>query len=469
MDSVETPSVGQPTQIRLSELGQAFGFRCYHVLVTLAVVFTAVGNSVVSATGPYVQEAVINEAGIDEASGSLFSTSVLAGSIFGVIGWGGISDRIGRRRSMLICTAALMTLNLSQLLVPSGRAGFVRLVILRCCIGLFYGGLLTLPLTYIAETSGDTYRGSLMVATALGSNIGSVYSILFIMQHARQKQVQWNVIVSLAPLLPCSLALLGLLLCPESPRWLFMSGQKDRAQKVVNRILESQPLLGEAVVGHAPEVISDAPNAEKSLWEDMQCLFSPALRRITIVCTLLYFVFASASNAAWTFGPKILGDIAEKKSQDLTPFLKAELAGLAGTALSALSVDWIGRKLLMGLCLMMKVAFFWLLLLPTFTGYYTQIWAMLTAVDGAFGQSFPPSFVRFSQQSFAALVQVSASSGDVLAVSSSLFFLGCFSARGPHTQRSLCSKWVMLSDFYLLQQSPARRVNKVSLTPADQL
>jgi len=259
--------------IRLSELGQELGFRRCHVLISLAACALNAGTSAVICSGPYVQQEYIKQAGIAEATGSFFTTSIIFGSIFGVFAWGGISDRLGRRNSLLTCIIATLVLTSCQLLIPEGRSGFIPLMALRAGIGVFYGGLMLIVLNFVAETAGDRYRGSLMAASGVGYNVGSVYTILWLMQ-ARQRKLSWRVSISCTSMVPCILAIGLLWLCDETPRWLLITGQKARAEKVLNRIFASSPVMGEALVGRAPEIALDVAGSteERDLLKDMQHL-----------------------------------------------------------------------------------------------------------------------------------------------------------------------------------------------------
>ncbi len=129
-------------------------------------------------TAMYSTQAILPELGREfsvEPSQTGLTVSVVIGALaVGAWFWGPLSDRIGRRRSLVLASGALVVPSLGVALAPS----FGVLLAMRAAQGLCMPGLLTVGVPYVteayAERIGARAMGLYVSALVLGGLVGRV-------------------------------------------------------------------------------------------------------------------------------------------------------------------------------------------------------------------------------------------------------------------------------------------------------
>ncbi|KAH6663703.1 putative hexose transport-related protein [Halenospora varia] len=194
------------------------------------------------------------------------TSSLLLGSCVGALMCAPVTDRLGRKVSLSIfafifsLAAILMSAN------PRGTHGVNMLIAGRVVSGLGSGAASVIGTGYIAEIAPKSIRGGLaamynantMLGVALGYwiNFGSIEHI------SSKKNAQWQVPMGVQAL-PGLILIAGLLLIPESPRWLVGRNRIEEAQRSLEH-LRSLPRDHEFVRNEFNE-IQDAATAEAEL------------------------------------------------------------------------------------------------------------------------------------------------------------------------------------------------------------
>src|SRR5260370_25675766 len=159
------------------------------------------------------------------------ASSLLLGCLLGAAGGSRMGDRYGRRKS-LIASALLFALS-------SVSAALATTVTLfsgaRLLGGLAIGLASVLTPVYIAEISPSKNRGTLVSLNQLAIVIGILSAYLVNWQIARLGASSWRWMLAVASI-PSLPFLFGLLLIPESPRWLVTRGPHDEGQRGLSRI-----------------------------------------------------------------------------------------------------------------------------------------------------------------------------------------------------------------------------------------
>lgn len=327
-----------PEHIELSELGGLLGFRYFHVMILAGgFLLNLVPASLVGPI-PYVLREVQEEFGVRDAEASLLMSGVVFGSIIGVLVTGWSNDYLGRRITILMCVAAVACLGSLHMLVE----GFWKLIALRTAIGVPYGGLIVLIAPYLIEFAADGARGFMSNASQLAWPLGSVLAISFV----EFGEHNWRVDLSV-----CSVWAIAALLClfamPESPRWLFISGNEREGQLVLSRIFASGPVWsGPTCVGDAPVVRVEklAVGSPRGPLKLLPELFGEELCPVTSTCSFLCMITTGVSNAGWVWGPTILAYAAHVEAVPLWVFLAAEFCGVLGMCLGMVLLDATGRR-----------------------------------------------------------------------------------------------------------------------------
>ena len=112
--------------------------------------------------------------GFTTASLTTAATLGLVGVGIGAITVGPVTDRIGRRKTLVSCIAFFSVLTLATAFAPSATA----FIVLRFLAGLGLGACLPTALTFMSEYAGDRASGSAMTRTMTGYHVGAVLTAL---------------------------------------------------------------------------------------------------------------------------------------------------------------------------------------------------------------------------------------------------------------------------------------------------
>jgi MFS family permease len=168
-----------------------------------------------------------------------FSNSAyLAGAVLGALGFGWLTDRIGRKKLFFITLAVYLTATAATAL----SWNVASYALFRFLTGAGIGGEYTAINSTIQELVPARYRGwtDLLINGSfwIGAAMGAVSAIVLLDPHLIGPDLGWR----LAYLTGACLGLVVLVMrmwIPESPRWLMIHGQPDRAHAIVDEIERS--------------------------------------------------------------------------------------------------------------------------------------------------------------------------------------------------------------------------------------
>lgn len=157
-------------------------------------------------------------------------SSVLVGAILGAVLSGNLTDRLGRKKIIVITALAFFVGSLATALARSP----LELMIYRGLIGFAIGiASYTVPL-YISEIAPDDKRGALVSLNQLAITVGIVLSYLIDGVFAKVEH-GWRYMMRVG-VVPALLLAAGMLLVPETPRWLISRGRAEKAKEALRRI-----------------------------------------------------------------------------------------------------------------------------------------------------------------------------------------------------------------------------------------
>ena len=144
------------------------------------------------------------------------------GAVFGAVAAGRLSDRIGRRKVILILGVIFIVGSLVCAAVPNNGT----LIAGRIFLGLGVGGSSALVPVYLSEMAPAKTRGRLAGLNQLMIVTGLLlgYCVNFLLADSGN----WRLMLA-SGALPAILLVVGLPFLPESPRWLFAHGRRDEA------------------------------------------------------------------------------------------------------------------------------------------------------------------------------------------------------------------------------------------------
>src|SRR6201994_844866 len=216
----------------------------------------------------------------------LANSAYLAGAVLGALGFGWLTDRIGRRKLFFITLALYLTATAATALSWS----VASYALFRFLTGAGIGGEYPAINSTIQELVPARYRGwtDLVINGSfwIGAAMGATAAIVLLDPAVSAPPVGWR----LAYLTGAALGLVVLLMrmwIPESPRWLIIHGQPDRANEIVEDIERS-------VIGHTQNPreenfakIKLKMRDHTPLREVMQTLFSTYRQRALVGLCLM--------------------------------------------------------------------------------------------------------------------------------------------------------------------------------------
>jgi sugar porter (SP) family MFS transporter len=256
---------------------------------------------------------------------------VLIGCMFGAGLAGPISDRIGRRRFMLI-SAVLFLVSAVGCALPRTITEFM---IFRFIGGLGIGSAAVLSPLYIAEIAPARVRGALVSVNQLAIVTGILlaYFVNWIFAGAGPANWRWMYAMGAVPSVVFFLLLLGV---PESPRWLVKNGREDEARTVLTRADSA-----DAAAAGIADIKGTLALEEGSFRE----LFRPAFRRpLLLAIVLAVFQQITGINAILYYAPRIFEGAGFERMSAIGQSTIVGLVNMLFTVVAIVLADKVGRR-----------------------------------------------------------------------------------------------------------------------------
>lgn len=199
--------------------------------------------------------------------------SLLAGCIAGSSAAGSLSDRYGRRLTMLVA-AILFCLSSLGTALPRTLLEFT---VARFIAGTAIGVASVVAPLYIAEVSPAVTRGRLVTLNQMAIVTGILISYYISWLLSGLGTGSWRWMFASAGV-PSAILFVFLLLIPESPRWLLKQNRGAEALVTLRRI------NGEVAAAREAAAITDGLAAESGTFRE---LLAPHLRRPLAIAVLL--------------------------------------------------------------------------------------------------------------------------------------------------------------------------------------
>jgi MFS transporter, SP family, xylose:H+ symportor len=280
------------------------------------------------------------------------NSCALLGCLAGALAAGGLSDKFGRKR-LLILSAFVFAV--SSLL--TGWAGsFNQFIVWRMLGGVAIGMASNLSPMYIAEVAPASLRGRLVTLNQLTIVFGILGAQLLNMAIAQKVadgataqmiaqswngQYGWRWMFTLVAL-PSLLFFLSAFLVPESPRWLVKNGQDELARRVLARV-------GGAAYAQAETTdIQRTIAAEQVARVNLRTLLEPKMTRVLLIgCALAVLQQWSGINVLFNYAENIFKNAGFGVNTILVFIVITGLVNMLSTFIALGTVDRWGRRSLM--------------------------------------------------------------------------------------------------------------------------
>jgi sugar porter (SP) family MFS transporter len=212
--------------------------------VVLTSAITALGGllfgydtGVVSGALLYLRNAF---GGLSSFEQELVTSLLLIGAVIGALAAGRVSDRIGRRPTILI-TAVIFIIGV---LLAAFSPVFGVLLAARIIIGLAVGSASMVVPLFIGEAAPPNVRGALVSLNQLAITLGILVS--YLADYGLAGTHNWRLMFGLA-VIPAALLFVGMLTQRESPHWLIMRGRDDQAREVLSHLRDNPQTIDDEI------------------------------------------------------------------------------------------------------------------------------------------------------------------------------------------------------------------------------
>lgn len=256
---------------------------------------------------------------------------VLIGCMFGAGFAGTISDRLGRKRFMLV-SAVLFFVSAIGCAFPQNMLQFL---IFRFVGGLGIGSASILAPLYIAEVSPARIRGALVSVNQMAIVTGILLAYFVNWAFAGVGPSNWRWMYGMGAL-PAVIFFVLLLRVPESPRWLVKQSREDEALEVLSRVNDAEMAAAEVRSIKETLLLEGGSLAE---------LFRPGFRRALLIAVVLaIFQQITGINAILYYAPRIFERAGFERISAIGQSTIVGLVNMLFTIVAILLVDKVGRK-----------------------------------------------------------------------------------------------------------------------------
>ena len=281
-----------------------------------------------------------------------FVSSALVGCITGVAFAGELSDRFGRKRS-LIFSGLMFSISVVGCALSASNA---ELVIFRLIGGIGVGIASMLSPLYISEVSPARIRGRMVALYQFAITIGilSAYFANAIMLrlsetltglnpagiwHKLLVDEVWRGMFG-TEILPALLFFLVMFFVPSSPRWLVSKDRKEEAGRVLERINDRE--FAQRELSFIQESLA---KEKRGSWS---ALFQKGIR-VALLAGMGLAILSQFTgiNAIIYYGPRIMEEAGIQLSDALGGQVVIGIVNVLATIVAILQIDKFGRKRLM--------------------------------------------------------------------------------------------------------------------------
>jgi len=312
---------------------------------------------------------------VDTIKGFVIASALIGCVIGGSIA-GFVSKSLGRKNGLFIAAAAFFISAIGawkpEAFNVFGTLDVYSFVVYRIIGGIGVGLASMISPMYIAEIAPAKIRGKLVSFNQFAIIFGMlvIYFVNYFI--AKQGDEQWLVtdgwrLMFLSGAIPAGIFILLLFFVPETPRFLVLNGQEDKALKVLNKI------AGEKQAGIILEEIKGTLHEANAPW------LSYGFLVIFVGIMLSVFQQFVGINVVLYYAGNIFRNMGASTDSSLLQTIIVGAVNLAFTVVAILTVDKYGRKPLM---IIGSIGMAVSMLLLGFTFFLGQTGGMLTPLQG---------------------------------------------------------------------------------------
>lgn len=322
------------------------------LVATLGGLLFGYDTAVISGTVKYLRLNFIDplqlaEAAANSLEGFLVSSALIGCIIGGLIG-GFLSNKFGRKNSLLFAAALFIISALGSAFPEMGMGAgapvhefLTPFVLFRILGGIGVGLASMLSPMYIAEIAPAERRGSLVSWNQFAIIFGMLVVYFVNYYIARSGDEQWITdtgwrMMFLSEVIPASLLLILVSLVPKSPRWLMMKGLDDEAISVLKKVNCTNDVTKQ--VGEIKHSLKGVASSK---------LFAYGTGVVIVGLLIATFQQFIGINVVLYYAPEIFRGMGMSTDAALFQTILVGIINLSFTVVAIFTVDRFGRRPLM--------------------------------------------------------------------------------------------------------------------------
>ncbi|MGP4088236.1 sugar porter family MFS transporter [Streptomyces sp. KR55] len=309
--------------------------RLITVIATFGGLLFGYDTGVINGALPYMTD----DLGLTAVTEGMVTSSLLLGAALGAVVGGRMSDQRGRRRTVLALAVLFFVGALGCTLAPTTEV----MIVARFVLGLAVGGASVTVPVYLAEVSPAERRGALVTRNELMIVSGQLLAFTsnaIIAQVGGESGGVWRWMLVVATL-PAVVLWFGMLVMPESPRWLASKSRFGEAFEVLKQVRSEARAQAEL-----SEVSALAVKDEREKlggWKDMRAV--PWVRRLMFVGFGIAIVQQiTGVNTIMYYGTQILTDAGFASDSALTANIANGVISVLATFVGIWLLSRVNRR-----------------------------------------------------------------------------------------------------------------------------
>lgn len=264
-----------------------------------------------------------------------------------ISGWA--SNKLGRKKTLLIIAALYLISAIASALAPS----FIMLVAARFLGGLAFTSI-TIASMYIGEIAPPKWRGKLVSMTQINIVLGllAAYFINYLILQANQSGAAWVVDFGITKytwrwmlgteILPAFVWFILLLFIPESPSWLVYKKRIEDAKNTLRQVIPENEIQHQ--INDMQESIRTS-NQDRSASAQLKQIFGRPMRTALVIgITIAIAQQATGINAILFYAPTVFEQLGIGTDASFMQAIWIGIVSIVFTILALLLVDKFGRR-----------------------------------------------------------------------------------------------------------------------------
>ena len=273
--------------------------------------------------------------GLNSAEKGLVVSFLLFGALPSIVVFPAMEKKIERRNVLILGGFIFIGGSIFSAL----SADTMMLMVARFILGVAAGIANMYGLIYLSELAPAHIRGLMSSLYQLSVNIGILMAYAVGAYNLPADNWRWTLGLGA---IPAAVFAVGMILSPQSPRWLIRDNQVEKARRVLKRVRITDDEI--------ESEITDIQDSLKSQEAGLRELFGTFRPVMILLFVLTFFQVFTGINAAVYYAPEIFHNLGMANASILADFAVGG-ALVVSTFLSLPFIDRLGRKKLLEISL----------------------------------------------------------------------------------------------------------------------